>query len=1147
MSVPFETVLRTEHEHLRKRRQALAELAKLAAQPVDRPPDRVAKSDVIKDAHLLKPFGVSFSGGGIRSATFNLGIIQGLAESNLLSRIDYLSTVSGGGYIGSWLHAFIRNHCQGDLSRASDRLSPMEHTVPDLPHDDPVSFLRKYSNYLAPRPGLFAADTWVIGSIWLRNVLLNQLILIPALGAVVLATYLFYFVQQWPVARYLPNIPYFAMAVVAVVLIASTLPIAIRNLSEIVIRCGLLDKPERKVSEKAEEAKPGWLAKADPWLAPVLVFVAAVVLGTGDTGARIEANSASFLSSLGLLGAMFFVLFFVLQTFGGFRRQYRNTHKQMAGATFWEIFHPIWMSVASAALFVGLLHLLWTHDTAWDEWARVTLGPPLVAAAFMLSVSLLIGLMGADYPDGAREWLARSGALLSLATAGWLVLFGFAFYGPYAVAAALGSFGKTTLTAIAAWIGTGAAGLLAGGSAKTDGAAENRKGSPLDWLVGLAPPLIMVAYLLLVALGVHSACAATLGITSPQPTAPVREALQVDVRVPPPAEPVEISINRSSLSFLERRFAGAGAFAAGYYTVFTKGVDVSGRLQRVLLLLFGCMLVASIASARININEFSLHNFYKNRLVRCYLGASNASSRVPNRLTGFDPQDDFALSELTPDRGYFGPYAIVNTTLNLNVGSELSQQERKGASFIMTPSYCGFDVQDAGADMPDDRDFEPDGYRQTREGGGEMGYSDPKGPTVGQAMAISGAAASPNAGYSTSPAMAFLLTIFDGRLGWWLGNPRWKSASRLPGPSFALKYLLAELTANTTARTQFVNLSDGGHFENLGLYELVRRRCRYIIIGDGEQDGQLTFGSLGGAVRKCRADFGVEIDIDPHPIKLTNGRSTAHCVIGTILYPEADDPANAGPMSVVSAGTGPNAEFAKVEPATHCARGWLLYLKSSLTGNEPVDVLQYQSENPDFPHQSTADQFFSESQFESYRRLGLHIFREAFEGVVEHRTPGRGRPAPPPSLTALFQRLTMKWYAKIPIEPAAASRLNDSYAEIVERLGTQGLAPLLGPSLASPNAPPAWAGTQPTDAQFVYIVEQLQLMENVFFEFEFEHRAHRANPRSRGWMTVFRQWVHNPALYDGVWPRVQHSYNPVFQDFIERLHREPIDDVPIKN
>jgi len=142
------------------------------------------------------------------------------------------------------------------------------------------------------------------------------------------------------------------------------------------------------------------------------------------------------------------------------------------------------------------------------------------------------------------------------------------------------------------------------GDAKPDGAKaeETGKSSPLDRLARLAPPLIMGAYLLLVAFGVHQAFAATLGITSPPPGPPVQEALQVDVRVPPPAEPVEISINRSSLSFLERRFAEASAFAAGYHTVLTKGVDVSGRLLRIALLMLGCVLITSIASARVNIN-----------------------------------------------------------------------------------------------------------------------------------------------------------------------------------------------------------------------------------------------------------------------------------------------------------------------------------------------------------------------------------------------------------------------------------------------------------------------------------------------------------------------------------------------------------------
>jgi len=178
----------------------------------------------------------------------------------------------------------------------------------------------------------------------------------------------------------------------------------------------------------------------------------------------------------------------------------------------------------------------------------------------------------------------------------------------------------------------------------------------------------------------------------------------------------------------------------------------------------------------------------------------------------------------------------------------------------------------------------------------------------------------------------------------------------------------------------------------------------------------------------------------------------------------------------------------------------------------------------------------------------LHIVREAFEGVLPPRIPGQVGLPIPRDLTALFQTLTMKWYAKIPIELDAASRLNDSYSDMLTRLGETTLKPLLDPSLAA-ITPPTWPATsvQPTEEQFVYVVEQLQLMENVFFEFQFEHRAHRANPRSRGWMTIFRQWVHNPVLYEGVWPRVKHSYNPVFQQFIERLRRQKIDDVPIQN
>jgi hypothetical protein len=393
--------------------------------------------------------------------------------------------------------------------------------------------------------------------------------------------------------------------------------------------------------------------------------------------------------------------------------------------------------------------------------------------------------------------------------------------------------------------------------------------------------------------------------------------------------------------------------------------------------------------------------------------------------------------------------------------------------------------------------------------------------------------------------MAFLLTVFDARLGWWLGNPRWRESSKQQGPNFALWYLLSELFGQSTARSRFINLSDGGHFDNLGLYELVRRRCRFIIVGDSEQDGGLTFGSLGGAIRKCRADFGVEIDINPDPIRLgPQGFSATHCVMGTITYPETARDDDRGPM----VGGGATA-------ATGNARGWLLYLKSSLTGDEPTDVIEYRSRYKEFPHQSTADQFFSESQFESYRRLGLHVVRSTFEEVLEWRaqTPaGASATNAAPAqerldVTALFQRLTKKWYAPIPVTAEVASRLADGYSSVMRALREQPALSALVPHLAVeiPGAP-----RRPVEMNatvLLFATEVIQLIENVYTEFGLEHAANRANPRNAGWMQVFLHWLAPGSfLQDQVWPLVRDSYNPIFGDFVAELKRQQKDDVPIR-
>ena len=168
---------------------------------------------------------------------------------------------------------------------------------------------------------------------------------------------------------------------------------------------------------------------------------------------------------------------------------------------------------------------------------------------------------------------------------------------------------------------------------------------------------------------------------------------------------------------------------------------------------------------------------------------------------------------------------------------------------------------------------------------------------------------------------------------------------------------MKELFGRTDDKSTWVYLSDGGHFENLGIYELVKRRCQYIIACDASQDADLSFDDLGNAIEKCRRDLGVEVTIDVSRIR--RGKSTEdnepawsglHFAVGDIQYP----------------GSGPTG--AK-----------LLYIKSSMTGEEPVDVLSYHKQHPAFPHDSTANQFFDETQFESYRRLGEHVFESLRE------------------------------------------------------------------------------------------------------------------------------------------------------------------------
>jgi hypothetical protein len=392
-----------------------------------------------------------------------------------------------------------------------------------------------------------------------------------------------------------------------------------------------------------------------------------------------------------------------------------------------------------------------------------------------------------------------------------------------------------------------------------------------------------------------------------------------------------------------------------------------------------CAAVALLMAWRVDINQFSMHMFYSNRLVSCFLGASN-EERSPNRFTGYDSKDDIPLKDLrwNADVPYDGPYPVLNASLNLVKGKDLAWQERKAESFVMTPLYCGYDVWLEEQDSPmlkHDRGSSPKlelyGYRPTEE------YAFPPpwfhGLNLGLAMAISGAAASPNMGYYSSTPVAFLMTVFNVRLGQWLGNPRHRKTSGRATPIFGLKCLINELLGGTNDEAAYVYLSDGGHFDNMGLYELVKRRCGLIILCDAEEDKDYKFSGLGSAIRKCRIDLGIGIDLDTSAIVPDKncGWSKQHYAVGTIHYENADKEA---PL------------------------GTIIYFKASLTGNESADVRNYKKEHASFPHESTIDQWFSESQFESYRQLG---YQAVFSFI--RSTPITSDVPPENELHAIFE------------------------------------------------------------------------------------------------------------------------------------------------
>ena len=584
------------------------------------------------------------------------------------------------------------------------------------------------------------------------------------------------------------------------------------------------------------------------------------------------------------------------------------------------------MTAAVAGAMIGvaiaaLIRSMWMQSAqrwlALDSTASVQLVLGTLLFFWLPPVTMVLasGMIGKNFPDWLGEWLARIRGYTLLAGIGWVFFFGCSLLMP-GVVSHVWPTAWIRWPAILAWLVTALGGALGGRSSQTTGDQHSAFG-PLQWTVAAAPYVYIAGLAILLSLALERGHALLRNMIC-------------------------------SHDFL--LWAAIIFFFAGF---------------------------ALLLGFRLDINQFSMHSFYRNRLTRCYLGASN-KKRNPSPITGFDEGDssDLSIHSLTPRQGYPGPIPIFCCTMNITTGEDLAWQERKAASFAFTPLYSGYTV--GWTEWRPKLSF--NGFVPTR-----LLY--PGGPDLATAMAASGAAVSPNWGYHTKPATAFLMTMFDVRLGLWVPNPRRSAAAGMlinqgatsgpcevppASPRFAPWRLLSELLGRVNDTSKYVYLTDGGHFDNMGLYELVRRRCYHIVVCDAEEDGTYNYEGIGAAIRKCRIDFGVEIDLDLSVLSpnTQSKLSPAHVARGTIRYPE----------------TPPGNQYL----------GKVTYIKASLTGKKPTpakhgkpcaaaapgcvtlpdvpgDVQNYKLRHADFPHDSTAEQWFTESQFESYRRLGERV------------------------------------------------------------------------------------------------------------------------------------------------------------------------------
>ena len=881
--------------------------------------------------------GFALSGGGIRSATFSLGVFQALARYKLIRRIDYLSTVSGGGYFGAFLARLISRPQIGVLN-AETLLHPKSRELPRtgaLASEEgqrikPVEWLRNHGRYLAPNGG---GDLANAAAMAIRNWLALHVVVA---GYVLM---LFVFAQ-------LCRIHFELHAASHSDSLLHLLPTGFGN----------------------------WLTQ--------------------------KSGGAVYFSPYGALPLTLAIYLAVPLGWGYWLITSRRKTP----------FHPL-IGAGLTLLLMAIGHYQLGAEHAQLRAVGDSVG--IAAALAILSSSFAIKVVGrgaeseTQRHNRARNWSTNWLTRVMLVCILLLVF------------TLIDSLGQTLYWRLLTGRGYYAAGLSAGMAVMAPllirasqlplllsklGGKERKKPMPVNALAGLAAVLITGAILV----GLN---AASHALTWPSlAKAPVAAEL-----VAKPCMDLIHSLKPASICGLP--VSAVAVPEVGILPLHLPEDRNQGLL--VLALLTGFCVLAGRTWPFLNRSGY--HSLYATRLTQAYLGASNPQ-RFPDpregqgRVSATEDHDDAAPEEYwdkTLLQG--GPLHLINCTIN-ETATEAAQivlRDRKGIGMAVGPAGLSAGVRHHalhGGPWPREATMPEVRCQQAERG--EMGVTAlkqaatsysmfavrdaPAGTETlverlypGQWVAISAAAFTTGLGSHTTAALSLLMGLSNVRLGYWWNsgrrNPQLRNVHSaawrflFPVQSYLLDEFMAVFRGADVSRWY---LSDGGHFENMGGYELIRRRLPLIVVVDAEADGEYRFEGLSNLVRKARIDLGAEVtfldeatrnlvlseevrehfgsldELRPAQADGGDGFSTKYAALARVRYSSA----NAGETA-------------------HHPDSWLVYIKPTLHCEDPTDVREYRATHPCFPQESTLDQFFDEAQWESYRKLGEVIGKKIFSGA----------------------------------------------------------------------------------------------------------------------------------------------------------------------